>query len=144
MTALNVIEGNRHQFCQACRRHAGGRRVIAQIEFGFEVADVDLLSGTFGRQTNCDVAQFADVAGEGVDQQTLLRRFGKPERRQIGLCRVDGAKMFQQAHGVAAEVAQRRDGHREYRKPVVEVGTEAPLADFLLEVAIGSGDDARR
>ena len=52
--------------------------------------------------------------------------------------------MVEQQQPVVAHVAQRRHADREHREPVVEIGAEAAGLDFLAQVAVGGGDDARR
>ena len=90
-----------------------------------------------------DVLQFADVAGERVGQQAFRRFGGEPEPGQIGLCRVNGAKMLEQANHIVAEIAQWRYRDGEYRESMIEIGAEASFPNLLLEVAIGGSDDAR-
>jgi hypothetical protein len=107
--ALYVAEGNRHEFGPAGRsRHrqdAGGWR-IPRIEFGFQFVDADFLAGKLGRQADRYIAQFADIAGKSVGEQAFGGARAEPEGRQIGLRRIDGAEVFQQADTVVAELAQ--------------------------------------
>src|SRR5690606_33198285 len=54
-----------------------------------------------------------------------------------------GEEALDQLGDVARPLAEGRELYRDHLQPLVEVGTEALLADLLLEVAVGGGHDAR-
>jgi hypothetical protein len=98
----------------------------------------------FCGQANDDVAQFADIAGEGVVRATGFALRGEVE----GLLRLRAhsnvAEMVEQQQAVVAHLAQRRYNDRTDRQAVVEVGAEVAGLDLLAQVAVGGGNDARR
>ena len=50
--------------------------------------------------------------------------------------------MVEQQSLIVAQIAQWRHGDGEHRQPVVQVGAETSVADFLAHVAIGRRDNA--
>ena len=116
--------------------------LVGGVEFAQQLLGCDRLAGMAGGQANDDVAQFADIAGKTVVEPQRFGRRVEDERRALGLCGIEFAEMVEQQQAVATHVAQRWNADREYRKPVVKVGAEAPCLDFLAQVAIGGGNDA--
>ena len=101
------------------------------------------LAGILGDQPDHDIAQLAHVAGEGVNLPHLLRRRREQERHRTALSHIEIAEMLQQQRLVLPHVTQRRHADGEDAETVIKVGTEVSGLDFLTQIAIGRGDDAR-
>ena len=143
---LQVFQGGLHALFVVVLDHGAATAavdLVGSVEFGQQLVRRDGLPGMAGGQADDDVAQLAHVAGETVAQPQRLARRVERERLAMGLRGIQPAEMVEQQQAVAAHVAQRGDADREYREPVVEIGAEAAGLDFLAQVAIGGGDDAR-
>ena len=84
------------------------------------------------------VAQFADVARPGVVFQAIGHGGGKA-RAALG---ESGDELAGQRQDVLAPLAQRRDVQFHHVEAVEQVFAETAGFDFLLEVAVGGGEDA--
>src|SRR5260221_4700110 len=101
------------------------------------------VGGVLGGEPDRDVLQLAPVAGKLVSRPARDRGLVQREGQGSHLRRIERAVVVEETQLVVAQRAQRRHRELEYRKAVVEVGAEAPLARLLAQVAVGGGDDAR-
>ena len=123
---------------QRGRRPVGGFRISLTEEFG-----IDLQRGASREDGGAleDVLQLADVARPRVRHQPAeCRRVdavkppGDPRRELV-------EEVLRQQRNILGPLAERRELDREDAEPVVQVFAERLLADGLLEVAVGGGDD---
>ena len=88
-----------------------------------------------------DVLQFADVAGPVVARKPARIAF---RQSQLGFQRLALAveKVLRQQRNVLAPLAQRHRLHRKHVEAEIEVFAKPAALHFLLEVAVGGGDQA--
>ena len=58
------------------------------------------------------------------------------------IARVPVDQVPHEQRDVLAPIAQRRHGERKHVEPVEQIAAEAPLPHFLVQIAVGGGDDA--
>jgi hypothetical protein len=91
-----------------------------------------------------DIAQFTHVAGPAVLPQALLGLVGERQHGFAVAQPVRLEKVAGQHQDIVAPIAQRRRRQLQDAQPEEQVGTKAPLAHHLLQVAVRGGDDAHR
>ena len=88
------------------------------------------------------VLQLADVAGPAIEQQPLHRFFGDAQLALLEFVGGAGDEVVDEAGDLVAPLAQRRDREADDVEAVEEVFAEPAVADGVLEVGVGGGDDA--
>src|SRR5882672_11101447 len=111
--------------------------LLLQVELGLELRDGQLLPRVLRGQPDDDVAQLADVSREVIRSPGFLRGLIQGKGRELGLLGVELAVVLEQQRAIVFHLAQGRDFDRENRKPVIQVGAEITLPDFLAQIAIG-------
>ena len=84
------------------------------------------------------VSQLTDIAGPFVTAQCLHRLWRQFRRGASELAE----KASRERQNVVAPLAERRNVNVEDVQPVVEVRTEFPLRNRIVQISIGGGDDA--
>src|SRR5690242_13318636 len=94
-------------------------------------------------ETLDEIAQFADVAGPGIADEDFHGGVAELAR----LLAVFGAEFCEEvarkSGNVLLAIAQRRNKKGNDVQTVKEVLAESAASDFLLEIFVGGGDDAR-
>src|SRR6267154_5090452 len=97
---------------------------------------------TNNNQTLDEVAKLANISGPRMAQQNFHSRVSQLARLLSISCAELVQEVFGQNGNVLFAVAQRRHEEGNYIQPIEKVLAESATGNFLLEVFVGSGQDA--
>ena len=143
LVAIESLQaGEDHQFFDFCHRHVQKSLRQRFHRLGVQT-DMPFLQGFFVGQDASPanhIPQLSDITGPGKVLQPSHGRFGdRPDLRTGLVLECINKSLAEQIH-IAHPLPERGNVNLQDIQAVIEVITEAPLANRLLKVAIGSGN----